>query len=143
VCAAFVQLAELDRPIDVVTVAWEVQRSSARLGPGPGIRDLRKAVDAVASYDPGWLGRRVAADQLRRTADRAADSLQTAADNPGLDVRDLLTTGHMLTEALRTTATPLPPSVDAATPARHHFPVPDLTARPDLSPVAPSGPVAG
>jgi replicative DNA helicase len=143
VYACLVQLAELDRPVDVVTVAWEVQRTSARLGPGPGIRDLRTAVDATASYDPGWLGRRVAADQLRRTADRAADALQTAADNPGLDLRDLLTTGHLCTEALRTTAAPLPTCAEWTTPARHPFPVPDLTTHPDRAPVAPNGPVAG
>ena len=107
VYAAAVQLTELAQPVDVVTVAWEVRRTAARLGPGPGTRDLRDAVDAHAADDPTYLGRAVAGDHLRRTADHAAQALHTAAANPGVDLTDVLATGHLLTGALRDSAAAL------------------------------------
>lgn len=107
VYAAAVQLTELAQPVDVVTVAWEVRRTAARLGPGPGTRDLRDAVDAHAADDPAFLGRAVAGDHLRRTADHAAQALHAAAANPGVDLTDVLATGHLLTGALRDSAAAL------------------------------------
>jgi hypothetical protein len=107
VYAATVQLTELAQPVDVVTVAWEVRRTAARLGPGPGTRDLRDAVDAHAADDPAYLSRAVAGDHLRRTADHAAQALHTAAANPGVDLTDVLATGHLLTGALRDSAAAL------------------------------------
>jgi len=107
VYAAAVQLTELAQPVDVVTVAWEVRRTAARLGPGPGTRDLRDAVDAHAADDATYLGRVVAGDHLRRTADHAAQALHAAAANPGVDLTDVLATGHLLTGALRDSAAAL------------------------------------
>jgi hypothetical protein len=106
--AAVIQLAELGEPVDVVTVAWEVHRASSRLGPGPGTRELRDAVESAACADPAHLARAVAADHLRITADRAAHALRAAAGNPGVDLTDVLATGHLLTSALRERAGALP-----------------------------------
>ena len=142
VYAALVQLHELGQPIDVVTVTWEVHRTSTRLGPGPGTRELREAVNLAATDDPPYWGRAVACDQLRTTADRAADALRAAAANPGIDVVDVLQTGHLVTATLRETATVLsPPSTDVRK---------RLTAVRDLTPPRATaqsasvlGPVAG
>ena len=107
VYAAAVQLTELAQPVDVVTVAWEVRRTAARLGPGPGTRDLRDAVDAHAARRRRVPGRVVAGDHLRRTADHAAQALLAAAANPGVDLTDVLGTGHLITGALRDAAAAL------------------------------------
>lgn len=104
VYTAIVQMAELGQPIDVVTVAWEVHRTSARLGPGPGTRTLREAADLSVTDDPRSLGRVVACDHLRVTADHAADALRTAASSPGLELVDVLHTGRLLAAAVRETA---------------------------------------
>jgi replicative DNA helicase len=110
VYAAVIQLAELGEPVDVVTVAWEVHRASSRLGPGPGTRELRDAVESAACTYPSHLARAVAADHVRITADRAAHALRAAAGNPGVDLTDVLATGHLLTSALRESAEALPAS---------------------------------
>lgn len=108
VYAAVIQLAELGEPVDVVTVAWEVHRASSRLGSGPGTRELRDAVESAVCADPAHLARAVAADHVRITADRAAHALRAAAGNPGVDLTDVLATGHLLTSALRESAQALP-----------------------------------
>jgi len=61
-----------------------------------------------ASTDPAHLARAVAADHVRITADRAAHALRAAAGNPGVDLTDVLATGHLLTSALRESAQALP-----------------------------------
>lgn len=107
VYAALVQLSDLGEHVDVVTVAWEVHRAAARRGRGPGVTDLRDAVD-LSVGDPARLARTVAGDQLRRTADRGAQALRTAANSAGVDVLDVVQTGHLITAALRETAVVLP-----------------------------------
>jgi hypothetical protein len=108
VYAAVLQLAELGEPVDVITVAWEVHRASSRLGPGPGTRELRDAVESVACTDPAHVARTVAGDHVRITADRASHALRAAAGNPGVDLTDVLATGHLLTSALQECAQALP-----------------------------------
>jgi hypothetical protein len=116
VYAALVQLDELAQPIDVVTVTWEVQRTSARLGAGPGTRELREAVELAETDDPTHCGRIVAGDQLRIAANHGADTLRAAAANPGIELVDVLQTGHLVASALRETAGALAtPSTDART----------------------------
>ena len=69
VYAAVIQLAELGEPVDVVTVAWEVHRASSRLGPGPGTRELRDAVESAGlrrPRPPGPRGRRRPGPHHRR-----------------------------------------------------------------------------
>jgi len=108
VYSAVLQLHELGEPIDAVTLAWEVRRTSSRLGPGPATRDLRDGIEVAASRDPIHAGRVVASDHLRLTADRAADALRQCAANPGIDLSDVLATGHLLTAAVRDSSHPLP-----------------------------------
>lgn len=108
VYSALVDLVERGEPVDLVTVAWEVQRASRRRGPGPDSSTLAGAVDAAAADDPGYVGRTVAGDLLRRTADSAARSLYAAAANPGIDVGDLFETGRLLTQTVRLAAVGMP-----------------------------------
>jgi hypothetical protein len=114
VYTALVELCDRGRPVDVVTVAWEIQRTSYRCGRGPELRELRTTVDHTAAVDPGHLAQVVAGDHLRQVADHAADGLQASAANPGVDVRDLLGTGHLFTAALRDAAIPLPDGAEEA-----------------------------
>ncbi len=118
VYAALVQLSELGQPIDVVSVVWEVHRTSQCLGPGPGTRELREAADLAVADDPRYLGRNVACDQLRLTGDRAADALRSASANPGIDLVDVFQTGHLVASALRETASVLS---QPATDGRAHL----------------------
>lgn len=144
VYAALVQLAESGQPIDVVTVNWEVRRASARLGPGPGTRELREAVDLAAASDPRYLGRAVASDQLRTTAAHAADALRSCAGNPGIDLVDVLQTGHLVTAALCEKASVLPERPSDSAPQRHLAAVHDRTPTRDVeSRRGVLGPVAG
>jgi replicative DNA helicase len=144
VYAALVQLAESGEPIDVVTVNWEVRRASARLGQGPGNRELREAVDSAAASDPGYLGRAVASDQLRTTAAHAADALRSCASSPGIDLVDVLHTGHLLTKALCEKANVLPEQLSGSAPQRHLAAVHDRTQTRDVeSQRGVLGPVAG
>lgn len=108
VYAAILDLVEHGAPVDVVTVAWQVQHASRRLGPGPEPAILARAVDADAHEDPGHLGSLVAGDLVRRTADSAARALTAAAANPGIDVRDLFETGRLLSGSVRAAAAALP-----------------------------------
>jgi replicative DNA helicase len=139
---ALVQLADLGQHIDLITVAWEVRRTSPRLGAGPGLRELRRAVEGAVADDPVYLGRIVAGDRLRRIADRAADGLHTSAANPGIDVRDLLNSGRLATAALRHAAVALPEDA-GDTSARYLGPVRDLVPPVPATAAGEHGPVAG
>lgn len=92
---AVVHLTQAHQPVDVVTVAWELQRTEALHGPGPAVRALRDLVEVSTITDPERAGREVAGDQLRLIAERAAASLRADAANAGLDVRDLLDTATL------------------------------------------------
>jgi len=139
VYAAAVHMADSGLPIDVVTVTWEMRRTSQRLGAGPDTRELRMAVDAAAGSDPGFLSRRVASDHLRLTAGRAAAALRTAATNPGLDLVDVVETGRIVTAAVLDAAAPLE-SVDGYTRQGHPGPARDRAVLPSAQPL---GLVAG
>ncbi len=118
VYAALIDLVERGDPVDVVTVAWQVQHASRRLGPGPDPEVLVRAVEAAIPEDPGYLARLVAGDLVRRTADSAARALATAAANPGIDVRDLFETGRLLAASVRAAAVALPDQAGEGSPAR-------------------------
>jgi hypothetical protein len=123
------------RPLDAVTVFWETQRAARTAGFGPDPRAGMALVERCVSVQPGYAARQVAADHLRLAADRAAESLCKAADNPGLDLTDVFGTGHILTEALRTGARPLDPASHRTRVATvHHLPAPHARR---------AGPVAG
>ncbi len=119
VYSALLELTEHGQPVDVVTIAWQVQHNSRQLGPGPVPATLVSAVEAAAVDDPRFYSRPVAADLLRRTADSAARSLYAAADNPGLDVPDLLETAGLLTAGLRAAALGLPDRSSEVSAGRH------------------------
>lgn len=118
VYAATVELAELGRRVDLVTVTWATQRLSHHDQPSPSVRDLRVAVDGARFEVPHHAATRVAIDQLRRIADNGAHQLTTGADNPGLLITDLVDTGHLITGALRQTAAALPERHDASATAQ-------------------------
>lgn len=139
--AALVDLGERGEPVDLITVAWETQRASRRRGPGPDPSTLMRAVDAAIGDDPGWVGRLVAADLVRRTADSAARSLQAAAANPGVDVRDLFETGRLLTQTVRLAAAGLPERASDPVTGRHLQAV--RSQHVAACPAALEGPVAG
>lgn len=119
VYAALLELADRGMPVDVVTVAWQVQHGSRQLGPGPEPATLVRDVAEAAIDDPRYYSRPVAADLVRRTADSAARALQAAADNPGIDVPDLFETARLVTASVRTAASGLPDRANDLTPARH------------------------
>jgi replicative DNA helicase len=139
--SAFVDLVERGEPADVVTVAWETQRASRKLGAGPDTDTLVRAVDAAVADDPGHLGRLVAGDLLRRTADSAASALATAAANPGVDVRDLFDTGRLLAGSVRLAAAGLPDRAGDSVSGRHLQPVRSELV--SASSAAHAGPVVG
>lgn len=106
--ATTLELAELGRPVDLITVAATAARY-AHHGPDlPTVEELRDVVDAGWLAWPSAVLRAVAADQVRRLADVGADQLSQAAGNPGVQVGDIADTGHLITAALRRTATGLP-----------------------------------
>lgn len=111
--SATIELSELGAPIDVVTVAAASSRC-AHHGPAlPALDELRDAVETGwAAYPPQVL-RTVAADQIRHLADVGADQISQAANNPGVQIADIADTGHVITDALRRTATALPASTAA------------------------------
>lgn len=133
---AMLHLHTYGHPIDVVSVLWETQRSARRSGVGPDPAEVTSRVDTALATSPAYWGRVVAADHLRMAADHAAQSLCTAADNPGLGLEQVFGTGHVLTEALRTAARPLgtPDPGRVLLASVHALPVPQ-TYR--------AGPVAG
>lgn len=123
------------RPLDAVTVFWETQRAARTAGPGPDPRAGMALVERCVTVQPGYAARQVAADHLRLAADRTAESLYTAAANAGLDLNDVLGTGHILTEALRMGARPLEVASDRTRVATVHvLPAPHARR---------AGPVAG
>lgn len=133
---AMLNLHTYGRPVDAVTVLWETQRGSRASGPGPDPATVTARVEAAFGTSPAHAARIVAADHLRLTADRAADSLVKAAANPGLDLGEVLGTGHILTEALRAAARPITgPPGDANRLATVHAMPPPHAHR--------AGPVAG
>jgi replicative DNA helicase len=141
VYAALLDLVERGQPIDVVTVAWQMQQASRQSGPGPDLVTFVRDVDAATVDDPRFYSRPVAADLVRRTADSAARALTAAAANPGIDVPDLFETARLLTATVRSAASGLPDRSTEAAPARHLAAV-----RAEPTPVrsaALSGPVAG
>ena len=143
VYAALVQLTELDEPVDAMTVAWEVHRTSARLGQGPGTRALRDSIDLAAAADPRYLARAVAGDHLQLIAAQGAGALRTAAANPGLDLVDVLHSGHLITDTLRDTARGMPDHATQAPPVRHLSVARDLEVRRPEQRLGLTGPVAG
>jgi hypothetical protein len=104
---AVLRLHTYGRPLDAVTVFWETQRTARTAGPGPDLAAGRALVERCIAIQPGYAARQVAADHLRLAADHAATSLYAAAGNPGLDLVEVLGTGHIFTEALRTGSRPV------------------------------------
>lgn len=121
VYSALLDLMATARPVDVVTVAAQVARASHLVGPGPDLRELREQVESAAILDPAHTARAVAGDQLRATATRTGDALRTDAANLGLDVGDLVTTVHLMTDTVRAAASHLDPRP-------HRTPVPEPEA---------------
>lgn len=119
VYSALLELVDRRKPIDAVTVAWQVQHGSRQLGPGPDVADLVRAVNEAVVDDPTFHSRPVAADLVRRTADSAARTLQAAADNPGIDIPDLFETARMVTAGVRASASGIPDA--AVAPAGRHL----------------------
>lgn len=111
-----VELADLGLPVDLITVAWAT-RQHAQHGPAlPGLDELRAAVEAGWFTTPHVAARAVALDQARLLADTGAHQLHQAALNTGVLIEDLTDTGHLITTALRRTATALP--AETGTPGR-------------------------
>lgn len=131
---AMLHLRAYGHRIDPVTVLWETQRSSRRAGPGPDPANVTTKAEATLAASPAHWARVVAGDHLRIAADHAAEGLRVAAANPGLELVEVFSTGHVLTEALRAGARPLS-GPDRARLASVH-PLPTLHAHR-------AGPVAG
>jgi len=131
VLAALSRRAELGESLDVVSVCWDVQRASRVEGPGPGLVAVRGAVEASCWEDPDYLGRRVAANLLRRAAENAAASIRTAAANPGLTVHDVLATVEVMLDAIEWAAETL--TVEPQ-PAAGSEPQPRAVIEPALDP---------
>ena len=110
---AVLRLHTYGRPLDAVTVFWETQRSARTAGPGPDPRAGMALVERCIAIQPGYAAGQVAADHLRLAADHAATSLYAAGGNPGLDLIEVLGTGHIFTQALRTAARPVDPPAGA------------------------------
>lgn len=98
---AVVRLHTHGRPVDAVTVFWETQRAARTAGVGPDPRAGTALVERNITTQPAYAAHLVVSDHLRLAADRAAAGLSTAAANPGLDLADVLGTGHIFAEALR------------------------------------------
>ena len=108
VYGTLVERAELGKHVDIVTIAWAT-RAHAHHEPGlPGLSQLRAAVDDGWSRQLTPAIQAVAGDQVRHLADAGAAQLVAGATNPGVLITDLVDTGHLLTTALRRTASALP-----------------------------------
>lgn len=96
-----VELAELDRHIDLTTVAWAAH-AHAHHGPDlPSVEALRGIVnDAWYAYPPDVI-KSVAADQARQIADIGSAHLHAAATTPSLTIGDVVDAGHAVTTTLR------------------------------------------
>ena len=115
-----IEMAELGQRIDAVTVAWTAH-SHAQHGPTlPSPKEIRAAIDSGWHRQLRPCATAVAGDQVRHLADTGAAHLFAAAQNPGVLISDLVDTGHLITDALRQTASVLPTLVAldprAATP---------------------------
>ena len=108
VYAAATNLSARGEQVDVVTVAWATRALAEHANPAPSARQLREAADAGWLDHPGHAARIVAGEQLCALSDNVAHQLTRAADNPALDLEEILDTGHALTNALRHAATGLP-----------------------------------
>lgn len=108
VYGTLLELAELGKHVDIVTVAWATRAHAHHEPRLPGLSELRSAVDDGWSRQLGPAVQAVAGDQVRHLADAGAAQLVAAAANPGVLVTDLVDTGHLLTAALRRTASALP-----------------------------------
>lgn len=108
VYAAATDLSARGEHVDVVTVAWATRSLAEHSTPAPSARQLREAADAGWLDHPGHAARIVAGEQLCALADRAAIHLSRAADNPALEVDEIVDTGYVLTNALRHSANGLP-----------------------------------
>ncbi|MFC4614770.1 DnaB-like helicase N-terminal domain-containing protein [Cellulomonas algicola] len=106
---ATLELAELGRHVDVLTVAWAAA-AHAHHGPElPSLALLRQTVDDAWYVHPPEITRLVAADQARQIADVGAEHLQAAASNVSLEIGDLVDAGRAVTTTLRTIASALEP----------------------------------
>lgn len=139
--AALLELVDRGHPVDVVTVAWQMQRASRREGTGPDLAALVRGVEEAAVDDPRFYSRPVAADLLRRTADSGARALHAAAANPGIDVPHLCETAHLVTASVRSAAAGLRGEVGEVQPGRHLAAV--RLERTPVQLAGASGPVAG
>lgn len=107
---AVATLNDSNRPVNIVTVAWEQQRGATEFGPGLTVDELRElaavppvGVDADADV--------VAAARLCRVTSSATRNLATAADRAGLALDDVLTTARLSVDALRGVAERVAPRV--------------------------------
>jgi replicative DNA helicase len=108
VYGATLELCELQEPVDLVTVATTTARLSHHGQPAPSMAQLLQVVGAARHTDPRQAEQVVWIDQIRRIADNGADQLLKGAANPGLQLGDLIDTGHKVTTALRDSARMLP-----------------------------------
>jgi replicative DNA helicase len=100
---AMLHLADHGNRIDPVTVLWEARRAAADIDPAKVIA----RIEAGLATNPGYLARVVAADHLRLAADTAAIALTTAAENPTLDLSQVLGTARSHVAAASAAARPL------------------------------------
>lgn len=112
VYGTLVELAELGQHLDLVRVAWALRGHAHHQPALPGLHELHTAVET------GWRAQlapaiqAVAGDQVRQLADAGAAQLVAGAANPGVVIADLVDTGHLVTAALRRTATAIPIPLD-------------------------------
>ncbi|SDN13927.1 DnaB-like helicase N terminal domain-containing protein [Lentzea albidocapillata subsp. violacea] len=90
--------------VDAVTVAWAQQRLQLHNGPGLTPDQLIGLSTSLPSLSPGHDADLVLRGSLARLTLHAADSVQKAAQHPGLTPGDLLMTTRMSFEAVRATA---------------------------------------
>jgi hypothetical protein len=107
---AVATLNDSDRPVNVVTVAWEQQRGASQFGLGLTVDELRElAAVPPVGVDPD--ADIVAAGRLCRVTASATRNLAVAADRAGLAVDDVLTTARLSVDALRGVAERVAPRV--------------------------------
>lgn len=106
-------LVDRGRPIDAVTALWEAEHTRPPEEPPLDAKPVVARVETASSMQPEFLARQVAADHLRLVADHAARGLYAAADNPALDVEQLLGAAHTHLARVCTAVQPL----TAAAPA--------------------------
>ena len=92
--AAICDLADLDEPIDAVTVAWQAQREQALRGNGLAADTVLQLSTHPPAGDPAHAAEMMAQLATRTVADQSAQALAIAAGHPGITVPDLLDTAH-------------------------------------------------